>query len=63
MTAAAVPAGVIYWQPIVPASGVPTTAVRLMTYGIIAVGLWLGLESTDLTAGSAGRCDRGAEPR
>ena len=32
-------------------SGVPTTAARLMTYGLIAVGLWLGLESTDLTPG------------
>ena len=40
----------IYWQPIIPASGVPTTAVRLMTYGLIGVGLWLGLESTDLTS-------------
>src|SRR5215467_3600321 len=39
----------IYWQPIIAASGVPTTAVRLMTYGLIGVGLWLGLESTDLT--------------
>src|SRR5712671_2916961 len=41
----------IYWQPAIPASGVPTTAIRLMTYGLIAVGLWLGLESTDLTPG------------
>jgi hypothetical protein len=41
----------IYWQPAIPAGGVPTTAVRLMTYGLIAVGLWLGLESTDLTSG------------
>ena len=41
----------IYWQPIIPASGVPTTAARLMTYGLIGVGLWLGLESTDLTPG------------
>jgi hypothetical protein len=40
----------IYWQPIISASGVPTTAVRLMTYGLIGVGLWLGLESTDLTS-------------
>src|SRR5215471_10424974 len=40
----------IYWQPIVSASGVPTTAARLMTYGLIGVGLWLGLESTDLTS-------------
>jgi hypothetical protein len=41
----------IYRQPAIPASGVPTTAVRLMTYGLIAIGLWLGLESTDLTPG------------
>jgi hypothetical protein len=41
----------IYWQPIIHASGFPTTAVRLMTYGAIAVGLWLGLESADLTPG------------
>ena len=39
----------IYWQPIIHASGVPTTALRLMTLGVIALGLWLGLESTDLT--------------
>src|SRR5260370_20656599 len=39
----------IYWQPIIPASGVPTTAHQLMAHGVIAVGLWLGLESTDLT--------------
>jgi hypothetical protein len=41
----------IYWQPIIPASGVPTTAHQLMAHGVIAVGLWLGLESTDLTPG------------
>jgi len=40
----------IYWQPAISASGVPTTAVRLMTYGLIGVGLWLGLESPDLTS-------------
>src|SRR5215471_21408326 len=40
----------IYWQPIIAASGVPTTAVRLMTYGLIGVGLWLGLERTNLTS-------------
>src|SRR5215468_448495 len=44
----------IYWQPSIPASGVPTTAVRLMTYGLIGVGLWLGLESTDLTSDQRG---------
>jgi hypothetical protein len=41
----------IYWQPIIPASGVPTTAHQLTTHGVIAFGLWLGLESTDLTPG------------
>jgi hypothetical protein len=41
----------IYWQPAISASGVPTTAHQLMAHGLIAVGLWLGLESTDLTPG------------
>jgi hypothetical protein len=41
----------IYWQPTISASGVPTAAARLMTYGLIAVGLWLGLERTELTPG------------
>jgi hypothetical protein len=41
----------IFWQPTIPESGVPTTAARLMTYALIAVGLWLGLERTDLTPG------------
>src|SRR6516165_9477863 len=40
----------IYWQPAISASGVPATAVRLITYGLIGVGLWLGLESPDLTS-------------
>jgi len=39
----------IYWQPIIPVSGVQTTAHQLIAHGFIAVGLWLGLESTDLT--------------
>ena len=39
----------IYWQPFIPASGVPTSAHQLAAHGVIAVGLWLGLESTDLT--------------
>src|ERR1700722_14429437 len=39
----------IYWQPFIPASGVPPSALQLMAHGFIAVGLWLGLESTDLT--------------
>jgi len=41
----------IYWQPIIPTSGVATKAHQLMAHGLIAVGLWLGLESTDLTPG------------
>ena len=41
----------IYWQPIIPSSGVQTTAHQLMAHGFIALGLWLGLESTDLTPG------------
>ncbi|HEY7296909.1 MAG TPA: MFS transporter [Xanthobacteraceae bacterium] len=41
----------IYWQPIIPASGFQTTAHQLMAHGVIAVGLWLGLESTELTPG------------
>src|SRR5215471_14399208 len=40
----------IYWQPIFSASGVPTAAPRLMVYGLIGLGLWLGLESIDLTS-------------
>ncbi|MGF6933450.1 hypothetical protein OKW41_002589 [Paraburkholderia sp. UCT70] len=43
--------GLIYWLPIIPASGVPTTAHQLTAHAVIAVGLWLGLESTDLTPG------------
>ena len=39
----------IYWQPGIPASGAPITALRLMIHGLMAVGLWLGLERTDLT--------------
>jgi hypothetical protein len=41
----------IYWQPALSASGVPTTGHQLMAHGLIAVGLWLCLESTDLTPG------------
>jgi hypothetical protein len=39
----------IYWQPIIPTSGVPTTVHQLSAHALIALGLWLGLESTDLT--------------
>jgi hypothetical protein len=41
----------IYWQPTISDSGVPTAAARLITYGLIGLGLWLGLESSDLTPG------------
>ena len=41
----------IYWQPAITGSGVPATAARLMTYGLIGLGLWLGLERTNLTLG------------
>jgi hypothetical protein len=41
----------IYWEPAIPDSGVPTTAHQLMAHGLIALGLWLGLERTALTAG------------
>src|SRR5437660_12294475 len=34
-----------------PESGLPALAVRLMVHGLIALGLWLGLERTDLTPG------------
>ncbi|MCG5078658.1 MFS transporter [Paraburkholderia tagetis] len=41
----------IYWQPGIPSSGFQTTAHQLIAQGFIALGLWLGLESTDLTPG------------
>jgi len=41
----------IYGEPAISASGVPTTAHQLMAHGLIALGLWLGLERTALTAG------------
>jgi hypothetical protein len=41
----------IYWEPLIPTSGVQTTAHQLVAHGVIAVGLWLGLESTDMTPG------------
>jgi len=37
-----------YWQPIILASGVQTAAHQLIAHAVIAVGLWLGLERTDL---------------
>ena len=39
----------IYWQPIIQTSGVPTTLHQLTVHGFVALGLWLGLERTDLT--------------
>jgi hypothetical protein len=39
----------IYRWPAVPASGIPTTAHQLAAHGLIALGLWLGLEHTSLT--------------
>lgn len=41
----------LYWMPVIPTSGVPVTALQLMIHGLVAVGLWLGLENTDLTPG------------
>ena len=38
----------IYALPALPESGLPALAVRLMVHGVIALGLWLGLERTDL---------------
>ena len=36
--------------PVLPESGLPALAVRLVVHGLVALGLWLGLERTDLTA-------------
>jgi hypothetical protein len=41
----------IYSLPAFPDSGLPALAVRLTVHGLIALGLWLGLELTDLTPG------------
>src|SRR5215468_11158934 len=41
----------IYRLPALAESGFATMAARLMAYGLIALGLWLGLENTDLTPG------------
>lgn len=40
----------IYSLPVILDSGLAALAVRLMVHGLIALGLWLGLERTDLTA-------------
>ncbi|PBC10961.1 MFS transporter [Mesorhizobium sp. WSM3859] len=39
----------IFAFPAIQASGVPTTAHQLAAHGLIALGLWLGLEQTTLT--------------
>src|SRR6516164_9812893 len=41
----------IYSLPALLDSGLPALAARLMVHGLIALGLWLGLERTDLTPG------------
>ncbi|MDX8533690.1 MFS transporter [Mesorhizobium sp. VK25A] len=41
----------IYSWPTIPASGVPTTAHQIAAHGLIALGLWRGLEHTSLTRG------------
>src|SRR5215475_10306732 len=41
----------IYWQPALVEGGFPAMAARLMSYGLIALGLWFGLDATDLTPG------------
>jgi hypothetical protein len=41
----------IYRWPVIPESGVPTTTHQLAAHGLIALGLWLGLEQTSLTPG------------
>jgi hypothetical protein len=38
-----------YWQPAIQASGVPLTAIRLFIYAMMMLGLWLGLERTELS--------------
>ncbi len=40
---------IIYVLPIIPTSGVQTTAHQLSAHALIALGLWLGLERSDLT--------------
>lgn len=42
-------AWLIYALPALPESGLPALGVRLIAHGLIAVGLWLGLERTSLT--------------
>jgi hypothetical protein len=39
-----------YWQPGIQESGMSNTALRLMIHALISLGLWLGLEHTELTS-------------
>jgi hypothetical protein len=39
----------IYSVPLIPESGFAALAVRVFVHGLIALGLWIGLERTDLT--------------
>jgi hypothetical protein len=41
--------GLIVWLPGLTQSGFPALAVRLMVQGLVALGLWLGLERSALT--------------
>src|SRR5260370_5043923 len=41
----------IYSLPVLPESGLPALAVRLVVHGLVALALWLGLERTDLAPG------------
>jgi hypothetical protein len=43
-------AWLIYRMPALADSGLPAIAVRLASFALIALGLWLGLECTDLTS-------------
>jgi hypothetical protein len=40
---------IIYALPIIPKSGIQTTAHQLSAHALIALGLWLGLERSNLT--------------
>jgi len=43
--------GLIYRMPVLVESGFPAMAARLLSYGLIALGLWFGLQAADLTPG------------
>jgi hypothetical protein len=38
-----------YWQPGIQASGIPTTALRLIIHALISLGLWQALAQTAMT--------------